>query len=65
MKKENVGASVERSTLIGETIGVKGNSPYDEMVIDEIAPLEAAMVGGVEIWQTDQLVVVGTEESAS
>lgn len=46
----------------GETVGVTGNGPYDQMVIEKIATLEGAIVGDMDIWQTNQLIVVGRED---
>ena len=46
----------------GETVGVTGSGPYDEVVIEKIAALEGAIVGDADIWQTNQLIVVGRED---
>lgn len=46
----------------GEIVGVTGSGPYDEMVIEKIATLEGAIVGDADIWQTNQLIVVGRED---
>ena len=46
----------------GETVGVTGSGPHDEAVIEKIATLEGAIVGDMDIWQTNQLLVVGRED---
>ncbi len=45
----------------GKTVGVTGSGPYDEMAIERIATLEGAVVGDSDIWQTNQMVIVGRE----
>jgi hypothetical protein len=45
----------------GKTVGVTGSGPYDEMAIERIATLEGAVVGDYDIWQTNQLMIVGRE----
>ncbi len=46
----------------GETVSVTGDGPYDELVIKKIATLEGAIVGDIDIWQTNQLIVVGRKD---
>jgi len=45
----------------GRTMGVTGSGPYDEMAIERIVALEGALVGDYDIWQTNQMVIVGRE----
>lgn len=45
----------------GKTVGVTGSGPYDEMAIERIVTLEGAVVGDSDIWQTNQMVIVGRE----
>ncbi len=45
----------------GKTVGVTGSGPYDEMAIEKIVTLEGGIVGDADIWQTNQMVIVGRE----
>ncbi|MDP9437253.1 MAG: hypothetical protein M3P49_00660 [Actinomycetota bacterium] len=45
----------------GKTLGVTGNGPYEEMAIEKIVSLEGGIVGDADVWQTNQMVVVGRE----
>ncbi len=45
----------------GRTAGVTGSGPYDEMAIEKIVTLEGGIVGDGDVWQTNQMVIVGRE----
>ena len=47
--------------LWGETVGVTGGDPYDELVLKKIVTLEGGIVGDSDIWQTNQLIIVGRQ----
>lgn len=44
-----------------QTVGVTGDGPYEARAIEKIVTLEGGVVGGRDIWQPSQLVVIGRE----
>jgi len=52
---------IETSLFWGKTVGVTGRDPYDELALKKIVSLEGGLVGDADIWQTNQLIIVGRE----
>lgn len=45
-----------------KTVGVTGSGPYEKVALEKIVKLEGGIVGDGEIWQTNQLVIIGRED---
>jgi len=44
-----------------QTVGVTGDGPYEARAIEKIVTLEGGMVGDKDVWQPNQLMIVGRE----
>lgn len=52
---------LESRLFWGKTVGVTGSDPYNEAVLKKIVLLEEGIIGDADIWQTNQLIIVGRE----
>lgn len=53
---------LEHLLFWGQTIGVTGHGPYEARAIEKIITLEGGLVGDSDIWQPNQLLVIGRED---
>jgi hypothetical protein len=47
--------------LRGLMVGVTGNDPVDELVVGSIAYWQGALLGDLDIWQNNEIIVIGRE----
>ncbi len=59
--RKGVRLSLDALLFWGKTVGVTGSGPYEETAIEKIVSLEGGIVGDADVWQTNQMVVVGRE----
>lgn len=46
----------------GQTVGITGDGPYEARAIEKIITLEGGLVGDRDVWQSNQLLVIGRED---
>ncbi len=52
---------LEHLLFWGQTVGVTGDGPYEAHAIEKIITLEGGLVGDKDVWQSNQLLVIGRE----
>ena len=52
---------LEHLLFWGQTVGVTGDGPYEARAIEKIITLEGGLVGDKDVWQPNQLLVIGRE----